>query len=134
SLDSLRPERFAQITRRDALGAVLDGIDAARAAGLDPVKVNVVVTRGVNDDEVLDFARFGREGGVVVRFIERMPLDAQRAWQAGQVVGGQAIVAAIDRVFPLAPVGRGAEPAERFRYLDGAGEIGVISSVSDPFC
>jgi cyclic pyranopterin phosphate synthase len=134
SLDSLRRDRFEQITRRDAFDAVLAGIDAAVAVGLDPVKVNVVVTRGVNDDEVVDFARFGRERGLTVRFIEFMPLDGSNAWQREQIVTRDEIVARIGEVFPLEPVGRGSDPAERFRYLDGAGEVGVIGSVSDPFC
>jgi cyclic pyranopterin phosphate synthase len=135
SLDSLRPERFAAITRRDALDKVLDGIDAALDAGLSPVKVNVVVMRGVNDDELVDFALFGRSRGVTVRFIEVMPLDASGAWTSGQVVGRDEIVAAIDAVLPLEPVGRpDGAPAERFRFLDGGGEIGVISTVTRPFC
>jgi cyclic pyranopterin phosphate synthase len=134
SLDSLQPERFAALTRRDALGDVLAGIDAALAAGLAPVKVNAVVLAGVNDDEVIDLARYGRDHGVHVRFIEVMPLDADGAWRADQVVSQAEIVARIHAVFPLEPVGRGSEPAERFRYLDGRGEVGVIPSVTEPFC
>jgi GTP 3',8-cyclase len=134
SCDSLRPERFAALTRRDALAQVLDGIDAAVEAGLSPVKVNVVVLRGTNDDEVVDFAAFGRERGVTVRFIEFMPLDADAGWSHRQVVPAEEIVAAIDAVFPLEPVTAGSAPAERFRYRDGAGEIGVIASVTRPFC
>ena len=134
SLDSLRPERFAEITRRDQLDDVLAGIDAAIEAGLTPVKVNVVVVRGVNDDEVLDIARYGREHGVTVRFIEWMPLDGGDAWTNDQVVTQAEIVERISTQFPLEPVQRGSEPAERFRYLDGAGEVGVIPSVTRPFC
>jgi cyclic pyranopterin phosphate synthase len=134
SLDSLRRERFVELTRRDQLADVLDGIDAALEAGLAPVKVNAVVMRGVNDDEVVDLARFGRARGVTIRFIEYMPLDASGAWASDQVVSQAEIVARIDDVFPLEPVGRDHEPAERFRYLDGAGEIGVIPSVTQPFC
>jgi cyclic pyranopterin phosphate synthase len=134
SCDSLRAERFAAMTRRDALPQVLDGIAAAQAAGFDPVKVNVVLVRGVNDDEVLDFATFGRERGVHVRFIEFMPLDADGTWTADQVVPSAEVVAAIDRLYPLEPVVHGAEPAARWRYRDGGGEIGVIASVTQPFC
>jgi cyclic pyranopterin phosphate synthase len=134
SLDSLRPERFAELTRRDELHNVLDGIDAAVEAGLAPVKVNVVVLRGVNDDEVVDLARFGRDRGVTIRFIEVMPLDGDDAWRSAQVVTQAEIVAAIHAVLPVEPIVRGHEPAERFRYLDGAGEVGVIPSVSRPFC
>jgi GTP 3',8-cyclase len=135
SCDSLKRERFLAITKRDSLDAVLDGIDAAVAAGFHPVKLNCVLMRGINDDEVVDFARFGRERGVNVRFIEFMPLDAPDKWSANRVVPGAEIVAAIDAVFPLeAAGGRGSEPAERYRYLDGRGEVGVIASVSEPFC
>ncbi len=134
SIDSLQRERFEELTRRDELDRVLDGIDAALDAGLEPVKLNAVMMRGINDDEVVDFARFGRERGVSVRFIEFMPLDADGAWSDEVVVPADEIVAAIDEVFPLEPVVRGNEPAERFRYRDGGGEIGVIASVTKPFC
>ncbi len=134
SLDSLRPERFAALTRRDQLDDVLAGIDAAIEAGLTPVKVNVVVVRGVNDDELVELARFGRELGVTVRFIEWMPLDAGDAWTNELVVTQAEIVERIGAEFPLRPVARGSEPAEQFRYLDGGGEVGVIPSVTQPFC
>ena len=134
SLDSLRPERFAQLTRRDQLDDVLDGIDAAVEAGLTPVKVNVVVVRGVNDDEIVDLARFGRDVGVTVRFIEWMPLDGGDAWTNEQVVTQAEIVERIGATFPLEAMDRGSEPAERFRYQDGGGEVGVIPSVTRPFC
>jgi cyclic pyranopterin phosphate synthase len=134
SLDSLRPDRFAELTRRDELGNVLDGIDAAIEAGLAPVKVNAVIVRGVNDDEVVDLARFGRERGAVMRFIEFMPLDADGTWRSDQVVSQAEILEAISAVFPLEPIERGHAPAERFRYLDGTGEVGVIPSVTRPFC
>jgi cyclic pyranopterin phosphate synthase len=135
SCDTLRPERFAALTRRDELHRVLDGIDAALAAGLAPVKVNCVVMRGVNDDELVDLAAFGRDRGLVLRFIEFMPLDAEGAWTSGSVVGLDEIVARIGAVFPLAPVAEpGTAPARRFRYLDGAGELGVVASVTSSFC
>lgn len=134
SLDTLRADRFVELTRRDQLAQVLDGIDAAVEAGLAPVKVNVVVMRGVNDDEVVDLAAFGRSRGVTVRFIEWMPLDADGRWGDSKVVGQDEIVAAIDAVFPLEPIVRGHEPAERFAYRDGRGEVGVIPSVTRPFC
>jgi len=134
SCDSLRRDRFAAITRRDALPQVLEGIDAALEAGFDPVKVNVVTVRGVNDDEAVDFAAFGRARGVVVRFIEFMPLDADGAWSMEKVVPADETVAAIDAVFPLEPVAHGPEPATRWRYRDGGGEIGAIASVTRPFC
>ena len=135
SLDSLRRERFIALTKRDDLDRVLAGIDAAKRAGLDPVKVNAVVMRGVNDDEVVDLARFGRENAVGVRFIEFMPLDAQGEWSKDKVVPASEIVERIDAVFPLdAGDPQHTEPAERFKFRDGVGDIGVISSVTQPFC
>ncbi|HET9543352.1 MAG TPA: GTP 3',8-cyclase MoaA [Acidimicrobiales bacterium] len=134
SLDSLRADRFLQLTRRDALDQVLDGIDAALAAGFTPVKVNVVLMRGINDDEIVDFATFGRERGVQVRFIEFMPLDADGAWRAEQVISRDEIVAAIGAVYPLEAITRDHHPAELYRYSDGAGEIGIIPTVTDAFC
>ncbi|MGI8758764.1 MAG: GTP 3',8-cyclase MoaA [Acidimicrobiales bacterium] len=134
SLDSLRRDRFADLTRRDELAAVLDGIDAALEAGFSPVKLNVVCMEGVNDDEVVDFAAFGRERGVEVRFIEFMPLDAGHTWSPVQVVPGERVIAAIGAVYPLRSVARGAEPAEVHEYLDGRGRVGVVPSVTAPFC
>jgi cyclic pyranopterin phosphate synthase len=135
SCDSLQPERFLAITRRDALDKVLDGISAALEAGFAPVKLNVVLVRGVNDDEVVDLATFGRQRGVTVRFIEFMPLDASDEWGPRRVVPAEEVVAAVDAVYPLVPVAeRGDQPAERFVYADGGGEIGVIPSVTRPFC
>jgi GTP 3',8-cyclase len=134
SCDSLRRERFAEITRRDTLAQVLDGIEAAVDAGFDPVKVNCVLMRGVNDDEIVDFAAFGRERDVGVRFIEFMPLDAEGAWGPDVVVPAAEVVERIDAVVPLEPVRRSAAPATRYRYRDGRGEVGVIASVTQPFC
>jgi cyclic pyranopterin phosphate synthase len=134
SCDSLRRDRFAEITKRDSLDRVLDGVDAALEAGLHPVKLNVVAMRGVNEDELVDFATFGRDKGVVVRFIEFMPLDAQQAWTNDQVLTYDDIRRTIGEVYPLEPMTRGSAPAERFRYLDGRGEIGIIASVTQSFC
>ncbi len=135
SLDTLRADRFLQMTRRDELHRVLDGIEAAKEAGFDPVKINTVIERGVNDDEIVELAEFGRSAGVEVRFIEFMPLDASGGWGREKVVSQDEIVAAIDAVHPLEQVpARGAAPADRWRYLDGAGMIGVIPTVSHPFC
>ncbi len=135
SLDTLDPDRFLQMTRRRELHRVLDGIAAAQEAGFDPVKVNAVVERGVNDDEIVALAEFGRAHGVQVRFIEFMPLDATGHWSSTSVVGQDEIVAAIAAVHPLEPVpARGSAPADRWRYLDGRGEVGVIPTVTKPFC
>jgi cyclic pyranopterin phosphate synthase len=135
SLDTLDRARFVEMTRRDELEHVLDGIAAAVEAGFDPVKLNTVVQRGVNDDEIVDLADFGRRHGVEVRFIEFMPLDASGGWAGGSVVGQDEIVERISAVHPLEQVpARGAAPADRWRYLDGAGTVGVIPSVTKPFC
>lgn len=135
SLDSLRQDRFLAMTRRDELHNVLAGIAEAQSAGFAPVKVNAVIERGVNDDEILDLAKYGRDTGVEVRFIEFMPLDATNEWQRKQVVTQEEIVGVISAEFPLEQVpARGAAPADRWRYIDGKGTVGVIPSVSQPFC
>jgi GTP 3',8-cyclase len=138
SLDSLRRERFSAITRRDELPRVLAGIDAAIDAGLQPVKLNCVVVRGLNDDEIVDLAAFGRDRAVAVRFIEFMPLDASGDWAMDKVVPAREILDRIDAVFPLVPsAGTGAShvaPAARYEYRDGRGDVGVIASVTEPFC
>jgi len=135
SLDSLRADRFARITRRDCLATVLDGIEAAREAGLSPVKINVVVVRGFNDDEVLDFARLARSTGTHVRFIEFMPLDADGTWGRDSVVPGEELLEAAETEFTMRPRGNAHDPAVRFTFADGAaGELGFINSVSEPFC
>jgi cyclic pyranopterin phosphate synthase len=135
SCDSLRPDRFAAIRRRGDLSTVLAAMDAAEAAGLRPLKVNVVLMRGTNDDEILDFAAFARATGRIVRFIEFMPLDAEGNWGRERLVAGKDVYAAINAVWPLDAVGGSAPaPAERFGFRDGEGEIGLISSVTQPFC
>ena len=137
SCDSLRPERFAQIRRRGTLAAVLEAMDAVEEAGLPPVKVNVVVIAGVNDDEIVDMAAFGRDTGRMVRFIEFMPLDADETWERAKVVSGEEILGRINAVWPLEASSERASdpaPADRYRFLDGRGEIGVITSVSRAFC
>ncbi len=134
SLDTFDRDRFMAITRRDELAKVLDGIDAALEAGLGPVKVNAVMMRGVNDDELLDFARFGRDKGVVVRFIEFMPLDADQNWTNDSVVTAAEIVERIGAVYPLDAMAASSAPAMRYRYADGRGEIGIVASVTQAFC
>ena len=135
SLDTLKKDRFFEMTRRDELEHVLDGIDAAIGAGFSPVKINAVVQRGINDDEIVDLATFGRDNGIEVRFIEFMPLDASGTWDNAQVFSQEEIVAAISKVYPLELMpARGAAPADRWRYLDGKGTVGVIPTVTKPFC
>lgn len=134
SLDSLRPEVFARITRRDVLPLVLRGIDAAAAAGLQPIKVNAVVIRGENDSEILDFAEFARERRCEVRFIEFMP-SRPEAWEGKRVVPSAEILATLSARHDLVPVEGGGTsgPSRTFR-LPGGGSVGVISPLSDHFC
>jgi cyclic pyranopterin phosphate synthase len=135
SIDSLMRHRFAEITRRDALDKVFEGCRAAEAAGLSPIKVNCVMVRGTNDDEIVDFARLARDTGYEIRFIEFMPLDADRQWERSKVVSMDEIVGAIEREWELVPNNHGPEPATTWKFADGApGTVGVIPSVSAPFC
>ena len=134
SLDSLRADRFEQLTRRNDLPRVLAGIEAALDAGFSPVKVNVVVMKGVNDDEIVDIAHFGRDRGLVVRFIEFMPLDADEIWTNDQVMTQTEILNCLSGEFDLVPLERTSAPATRWRYADGGGEIGIVASVSQSFC
>lgn len=134
SCDSLLRHRFEEMTRRDALDAVLSGIAAASDAGLVPVKINCVVIAGTNDDEVLDFARLARSSGHDVRFIEYMPLDAEKDWERSKVAPSENLRSLIDRTYPLvADASHG--PATRYTFADASpGSIGFISSVTAPFC
>ncbi len=137
SLDSLIPERFERMVRRDGhlVVKILEGMRVARQAGLQPIKLNCVVMRGYNDDEVVAFACLGRDHDYQVRFIEYMPLDAQGEWSMQAVVPGAEILARIHAAFPLAPAGgNGSEPATVYRFADGRGSVGVIASVTEPFC
>jgi len=136
SLDSLDPDTFARMNDVALpVRRVLDAIDAARAAGLAPVKINCVVRRGMNDDQVTDLARHFKGTGHVVRFIEYMDVGGA-PWERDGVVPAAEVVSAIDSVMPLEPVGRAraSDPATTYRYRDGSGEIGVIASVTAPFC
>lgn len=135
SLDTLQPERFAEITRRDRFDDVVEGLAAADAAGLRPVKVNSVLQRGINDDEAVDLTRWAIERGYELRFIEQMPLDGGHTWQRTEMITGQEILASLRSAFDLTEVpGRGAAPAERFLVDGGPATVGVIASVTMPFC
>jgi GTP 3',8-cyclase len=135
SLDSLDREKFQRITRTKTFDQVIAGIDAAQASSLRPVKVNAVLVRGVNDDEVEAFAAFARERDLIMRFIEFMPLDADRAWSRDAFVPGAEVYKRISALWPLVPVvHERSETARKFRFADGRGEIGLISPVSQPFC
>ncbi|MFY9586696.1 MAG: GTP 3',8-cyclase MoaA [Actinomycetota bacterium] len=136
SVDSLLQHRFAEMTRRDALDRVFAGLRAADEAGLTPIKLNCVVLRATNEDEVADFAAYARATGYEIRFIEYMPLDAQHAWERAKVVPSREVLARIADRFPLIPEeAHGPAPATTYRFADGApGSVGVIASVTEPFC
>jgi GTP 3',8-cyclase len=136
SLDTLDPERFHTITRRDRLDDVLRGAKAAHNAGLTPVKINAVLLRGINDDDACELLHWAIDHEYELRFIEQMPLDAQHDWHREEMVTAEEIFAKLDREFTLTPVGepRGSAPAERFLVNGGPATVGVIASVTRPFC
>jgi cyclic pyranopterin phosphate synthase len=137
SLDSLKGDVFKRMTGVDVLDKVLAGIAAAKAAGLEPIKINAVIVRGHNETEVADFAAFAREHDVKMRFIEFMPLDSGHEWSRADVFSGREIKEGINERFPLIKVNvaRGSETSARYRFADGApGEIGIIAPVTEPFC
>ncbi|MGI8655362.1 MAG: GTP 3',8-cyclase MoaA [Pyrinomonadaceae bacterium] len=137
SIDSLKPETFKRMTGVDVIDKVLEGIDAAKRAGLAPIKINAVIVRGYNETEVADFAEFARDHDVQMRFIEFMPLDSGHEWSKEMVVPGREILARIEERFSLAPLEakRGSETSARYRFADNApGEIGIIAPVTEPFC
>lgn len=137
SLDSLSPEIFAQMTDSDfPVTDVLAGIDAAHEAGFGPIKINAVVRRGVNDHTIVELARHFKGSGDIVRFIEYMDVGLTNGWRMDHVLSGREIVAGIDAELPLEAVASNytGEVAKRYRYRDGSGEIGVITSVTQPFC
>ena len=137
SVDSLKRDVFKRMTGVDVLDKVLAGIAAAKDAGLEPIKINAVIVRGHNEDEVADFAAFAREYDVKMRFIEFMPLDSGHEWSRADVVSGREIHDRISDRFPLVKVNvaRGSETSARYRFADGApGEIGIIAPVTEPFC
>jgi cyclic pyranopterin phosphate synthase len=136
SLDTLRPDRFATITRRDRLSDVLAGLAAARAAGLDPIKINTVLLRDVNDDEAVPLLQFALDEGYELRFIEQMPLDAQHGWQRSEMVTAGEVMENLQTRFTLTPdpTERGGAPAERWLVNGGPAAVGIIASVTRPFC
>lgn len=143
SLDALTPEKFKQFTRRDGFEHVIEGIQAAKRAGFDPVKINAVSVRNLTEDQIVPFGHFARETGVEVRFIEYMPLDADSAWERDKVLFAQEIIDVLSSsIMPLVPIpahessaatGQGG-PATDFVFEDGVGRIGFIASISQPFC
>ncbi|HVF53118.1 MAG TPA: GTP 3',8-cyclase MoaA [Actinomycetota bacterium] len=135
SCDSLIRHRFEDMTLRDALTEVMEGLEASAAAGLTPVKINSVVIKGVNDDESLSFARLARRTGFEVRFIEYMPLDAQDEWDSSAVIPARTLIGEIHESFPLSPQEHSDGPATVFTFADGSpGRLAIIPSVTEPFC
>jgi cyclic pyranopterin phosphate synthase len=137
SLDTLRPDVFHRLTRRNRHRDVVEGLAAASAAGLAPVKVNTVLMRGLNDDEAPDLLAWALEHGYELRFIEQMPLDAQHGWQRADMVTAEEILAALSACYSLTPEedgARGSAPAERWLVDGGPARVGVIASVTRPFC
>ncbi|MBP2179054.1 GTP 3',8-cyclase MoaA [Amycolatopsis magusensis] len=136
SLDTIDRDTFARLTRRDRLRHVLEGLAAARDAGLSPVKVNAVLMRGVNDHEAVPLLRFCLDNGYHLRFIEQMPLDAQHGWDRGGMITAEDILGLLGTEFTLTPseAPRGGAPAERWLVDGGPGDVGVIASVTRPFC
>jgi len=137
SIDSLKPERFRQITKRGDLQKVLDGLFAAQRLGLKPIKINAVLERGVNDDEILDLVAFSRAHEFSLRFIEFMDVGNANEWRLDKIVSKQEIIATIHARFPLRQIGRdkGSAPSVDYEFVDGCGgDVGVIASVTEPFC
>ncbi len=135
SLDTLDPDKFEKITGSRSLDRVLRGLEVASQVGLAPVKVNVVLIRGFNDDEIQRFGEFARNYGYIVRFIEFMPLDEDKNWSRSKIVPERYIFSELEKIKPLKPVETApSSTSRRFRFSDGIGEIGVISSISSPFC
>jgi len=136
SLDTLIPERFHRMARRDRIHEVMAGLEAARRVGFEPIKINAVLMRGLNDDEAVPLARWGRENGYQVRYIEWMPLDFQHSWSREKLVPAAEILERIQAVFPIEPAQQTdpSAPATLYNYTDGMGSVGVIASVTRPFC
>ncbi len=136
SMDSLDVLTFAEVTRRDYFDKVWEGLDLLQTLNFSPIKINVVLMRGVNDNEIEKFAELARTKPFIVRFIEYMPIGAGEAWDYSKVVPTREIINRIEKQFPrLVPVEyHGSQPADRFKFEDGRGELGFISSVSEPFC
>ena len=138
SLDTLNEEKFEQMTRRKVLSRVLEGLKAAHACGFNPIKINAVAMRGFTDDEIVDLATFARQNDYQLRFIEFMPLDADDVWGRNMYIPGKEIIGKINAVYPLTPVTQDgdakSDTAQRYRFSDSENEVGVISSVSEPFC
>lgn len=136
SLDTLNSEKYKRMTRRGDLAKVIEGIFAAKQYGLDPIKINAVIERGVNDDEIIDLVEFSRKNGFAIRFIEYMDVGNSNDWKLEKVVSKKEILATIAAQYPLKETGRddGSAPSVDYQFVDGGGDVGVIASVTEPFC
>jgi cyclic pyranopterin phosphate synthase len=136
SIDSLNPDKFRQMTKRGDLSKVLEGIFAAKQHGLHPIKLNAVIERGLNDDDILSLVEFSRENGLALRFIEYMDVGNSNDWTSGKLVSKKEIIEKISARYPLKEVGRagGSAPSVDYEFIDGRGDVGVIASVTEPFC
>jgi cyclic pyranopterin phosphate synthase len=136
SLDTLNPEKFARIRRRGDLAKVLEGLFAAKRYGLHPIKINAVIERGVNDDDILDLVEFSRKNGFALRFIEYMDVGNSNNWTSEKLVSKKEILETINARYPLREAGRdkGSAPSVDYQFIDGGGDLGVIASVTEPFC
>lgn len=136
SIDTLDPDKFQRITKRGDLDKVLAGLFRAQSVGLEPIKINAVIERGVNEDDILDLVEFGRTHNCSVRFIEYMDVGTANAWNMARTVPKREIIDRINQRFPIEERGRseGTAPAVDYEFLDGKGDVGVIASVTEPFC
>jgi cyclic pyranopterin phosphate synthase len=136
SIDTLDPEKFKRMTKRGDLAKVLEGIFAAKKHGLRPIKLNAVIERGVNEDDILPLVEFCREHGFAMRFIEYMDVGNSNNWTSAKLVAKKEIIETISSRYPLREIGRehGSAPSVDYEFVDGAGDIGVIASVTEPFC
>jgi cyclic pyranopterin phosphate synthase len=131
----LNREKFARITNRDELPRILDGVFAARKAGLQPIKLNAVIERGVNDDDILDLVEFSRRHGLALRLVEYMDVGNVNGWRSEKTVTKAEMLAVIASRYPLREIGRaGSAPSLDYQFADGQGDLGVIASVTEPFC
>ena len=136
SVDSLSPEKFRQMTKRGDLSKVLEGIFAAKRHGLHPIKLNAVIEKGLNEDDILSLVEFSRDNGFALRFIEYMDVGNSNDWTSGKLVSKKEIIEKINGQYPLKEVGRagGSAPSVDYEFIDGRGDVGVIASVTEPFC
>jgi GTP 3',8-cyclase len=136
SVDTLSPEKFRQMTKRGDLSKVLEGIFAAKHYGVDPIKLNAVIEKGVNEDDILNLVEFSRDNGFALRFIEYMDVGNSNDWTSGKLVSKKEIIEKIHSRYPLREVGRagGTAPSVDYEFADGRGDVGVIASVTEPFC